>query len=208
METKRNFKVLVETNTNSVSNTGEAQRSDLPLSKSSVVSGLTSANANGEATITKPIKTVARKTNTNPRGSGTKPKQRDKTFYPNHTFIDINNVTIVLVPNSKVKIEDYTDFIEATQDTERANDLVDILPPLYPIHFKIIQDIDTRFMIGDKVIVNFKYRSTIELVSIKQKETKTIKAIKLVNLRNMTAIVAYLDNGDFFPINELDHVNT
>jgi len=208
METKRNFKVLVGANTNSLSNTGETQRSDLPISKSNVVAGLTTANANGEATIKKPIKTVAKKTSTNPRGSGTKPKQRDKTFYPNHTFIDINNVTFVLVPNSKVTIVDYTDFIEATQDTERANDLVDILPQLYPLHFKLIQDVDTRFMIDDKVIVNFKYRSTVELVAIKQKETRTIKEIKLVNLRNMTAIVAYLDNGDFFPINELDHVST
>lgn len=208
METKKNFKVLVGTNTNSVSNTGETQRSDLPVSKSEVVSGLTSANANGEAAIKKPIKTVAKKTSTNPKGSGTKPKQRDKTFYPNHTFIDLNNVTIVLVPNSKVNIVDYTDFIEATQNTERANDLVDILPPLYSLHFTLIQDVDTRFMIGDEVIVNFKYRSTIELVAIKQKETRTIKEIKLVNLRNMTAIVAYLDNGDFFPINELDHVST
>lgn len=208
METKRNFKVLVGTNTNSPSIKGDAQSNDLPVKKGVIVSGLTSANANGEAVIKKPIKTVAKRTSTNPRGSGTKPKQRDKTFYPNHTFIDINSVTLVLVPNSKVIIVDYTDFIEATQDIERVNDLVDILPPLYPLHFKIIQDVDTRFMIGDKIIVNFKYRSTIELVAIKQKETRTIKEIKLVNLRNMTAIVAYLDNGDFFPINELDHVST
>lgn len=217
MEKKRNFKVLltgqdgrtyINPKTNDISTTGKAQSSDQPVKKSESVAGLTAANANGEAVLKKPIKTVAKRTNTNPKGSGTKPKQRDKTFYPNYTFIDINNVTFVLKPNSKVTIIDYTDFIQATQDTERADELVDILPPLYPLHFKLIQDVDTRFMLDDKVIVNFKYRSTVNLVAIKQKETRTIKEIKLVNLRNMTVIVAYLDNGDFFPINELDHVST
>ena len=61
-------------------------------------------------------------------------------------------------------------------------------------------------MVGDEVVVKFKYRSTVELTAIKQKETRIIKEIKVVNLKNMSAIVAYLDNNDFFPINELDHV--
>lgn len=204
MEKQRNFIVLGGNNTKGISTTGKSQRSDPPINESEIVSGLTSANAKGEATVKK---VVARKTSTNPKGSGTKPKERDRTFYPNHTFININNVTIVLVPNSKITITDYTDFIQATQD-DRANELVDILPPLYPLHFKIIQDVDTRFMVGDIVNVNFKFRSTIELKAIKEKETRTIKEIKLVNLKNMSIIVAYLDNNDFYSINELDHVRT
>lgn len=206
MEKQRNFKV-VTTNTNSFSVTGKVQRSDPPINESEIVSGLTSANAKGEATVKKVIKTVARKTSTNPKGSGTKPKERDRTFYPNHTFIDINNVTIVLKPNSKFTITDYTDFIQATQD-DRADELVDILPPLYPEHFKLIQNVDTRFMVEDTVNVNFKFRDILELKAIKQKETRTIKEIKLVNLKDMSIIVAYLDNNDFYPINQLDHVRT
>ena len=206
MEKPRNFKPIVETNTKNISTTGKAQRQDQPVNESKLVTGLTAANSNGEAIIKKPIRTVANKTKTNPKGSGTKPKLRDTSFYPDHVFNPINNCVIVLVPNSKVKIEDYTDFIHATQDETRANDIVDILPPLYNVHFNIIQNVDTRFMVGDEVVVNFKYRSTVELTAIKQKETRIIKEIKVVNLKNMSAIVAYLDNNDFFPINELDHV--
>jgi hypothetical protein len=217
MENKRNFKVLltgkdgrtyINRNTTDTSTTGEPTAVELPVKKIESVLGLTSANANGEATTKKPIKVATRKTNTNPKGSGTKPKLRDKSFYPNHVFNYIDNVIIVLNPNSKVVIEDYTDFIYATQDENRANDIVDILPPLYDLHFKLLQDVDTRFMIGDEVRVNFKYRSTIELKAILQKETRTIKEIKLVNLKNMTVVVAYLNDNDFFPINELDHVKT
>lgn len=207
MEKQRNFKVLTKSNTNDISTTGKVQRSDPPINEGEIVSGLTSANAKGEAIVIKVTKTVARKTSTNPKGSGTKPKERNRSFYPNHTFIEINNVTIVLLPNSKIITTNYTDFIQATQD-DRANELVDILPPIYPLHFKLIQNVDTRFMVEDSVNVNFKFRSTIELKAIKEKETRIIKEIKLVNLKNMSIIVAYLDNNDFYPINELDHVRT
>lgn len=205
MEEKRKFKVLlVGTNTNKSSITGEAQNngdSTSPVRKSLVDIGLTEANAKGEANIRKTIK--------NPKGSGKKPKDRDKNFYPLHRFIEIyNKVFVVLKPNSKVNFSNFTDFIHATDCQELAVDIVDILPPLFDAHFTIIASTKSRFMVGDKVTVNFKYRSTIELEALKQKEPRTIVDIKFVNLVNMTVIVAYLDDKDFYPINELDHYDT
>jgi hypothetical protein len=73
-------------------------------------------------------------------------------------FNYIDNVIIVLNPNSKVVIEDYRISFNATQDENRANDTVDILPPLYDLHFLNYQDVVLlRFMMGDEVRVNFKY---------------------------------------------------
>lgn len=197
MEEKRNFKPIKKINTMNTSSMGEA----LPVVKSLTEIGLTEANAKGEANIRKSIK--------NPKGAGKKLKARDRNYYPQHKIVEIGNkVLIVLKPNSKVDIIDFADFIHATEDNTRANDIVDILPPIYDVHFKLIANSASRIMKGDKVTVNFKYRSTIDLVAIKQKEPKTVVDVKFVNLVDMTVVVAYLDNKDFYPINELDIYDT
>ena len=75
---ERNFKPLTPTNSTASLSKGNAS----PVSRGLSELGLTEASANGEAVVT-------RKTKTNPKGSGRKPKTRDKTFYPNHTFIEL-----------------------------------------------------------------------------------------------------------------------
>jgi len=196
MEEKRNFKNIKEPNTNNISLMGNA----LPVVKSLIDIGLTEANANGEANIKKTIK--------NPKGAGKKPKSRDESFYPNHKIIEIENkVLLVLKPNSTLNVGSFKEFIEATE-SEKAIDIVDILPPLYDAHYKLIADVNKRIMKGDKVIVNFKYRSTIESVSLEQKKPIEVKEVKFKNLKDMTVVIAYLTNKDFYPINELDLYDT
>lgn len=200
MEDKKNFKVLVKPNTTTLSNTGKVQPKSAktsPVNKSLLDIGLSESNSAGEANI--------RKSARNPKGAGKKLKARDINYYPLHKIIELyNKVYIVLKPDSNLNVANFAEFIHATEDNKVANDIVDILPPLFDGHFNIIANSKSRIMIGDTVSVNFKYRSTIELKAIKQKEPRKVVDVKFVNLVDMTVVVAYLDNKDFFPINELD----
>lgn len=196
MEEKRNFTNVKEQTTSKSSSTGRAS----PIVKSLSDIGLSEANAQGEANIRKSAK--------NPKGSGTKLKARDRSYYPLHKIIEMENkVLLVLEPKSTLVVANFKEFIEATE-CEQANDIVDILPPIYKGHYDLIANVKTRIMEGDLVTVNFKYRSTIELVSLKQKQPVKVKEVKFVKLNDMTVIVAYLENKDFYPINELDLYDT
>lgn len=192
---KRNFKPLTSTNSTASLSKGNAS----PVSRGLSELGLTEASANGEAVVT-------RKTKTNPKGSGRKPKTRDKTFYPNHTFIELYpNVNLVLKPDSKLLVSDYTTFIHATETSDNISDVVDILPPLYDVHYKLIADSKTRFMDGDMVTVNFKFRSMVEHKSRLEKLPTKIKRVKFTYLVDMTVVTAELENGINYLIHELDH---
>lgn len=192
---ERNFKPLTQPNTNTLSNKGKA----LPVVKSLVELGLTEASANGEAVIT-------RKTKTNPKGSGRKPKIRDKTFYPNHKFIELYpKIFLVLKPDSQLDVSNYADFIHASENSDDINDVVDILPPLYDMHYKLIADSKTRFMVGDIVTVNFKFRSIDEVKKIVEKTPTKIKKVKFTYLVDMTVVTAELETGINYLIHELDH---
>jgi len=196
MEKQRDFKVVNTPNTNTLSNTGKA----LPIVKSLIDIGLSEANITGEANI--------RKSARNPKGSGKKLKARDASYYPLHKIVKIENeVQIVLEPSSTLEIETFKDFIEATE-SEQAGDIVDILPPLYDKHFKIIADIKTRIMVEDLVTVNFKFRNILEQKQLEQKKPVKVKDVKFIKLNDMTVIVAYLENKDYYPINELDLYDT
>ena len=198
MEKKRIFKPLNSTSTTNLSDKGK----HLPVVKSSVELGLVEAGAKGEGV--RPLKTT--KTATNPRGSGRKLKQRDKSLYPNHKFIEINpKVFIVLKPESTLEISDFADFIHAAETTD---EIVDVLPPLYSLHYKLISSSELRYMIGDKVIVNFKYRSLDDEKNLKEQQPIKIKDIKFKCLNDMSVVIAILEDGGFYPINELEHCNT
>lgn len=200
MEKQHEFKPTAQYST-APSTKGEA----LPVVKGLVESGLTEANSKGEANVTAKAKVKQAKTSKNPKGSGRIVKTRDKSYYPNHKFIEINNkVFIVLKPDSKLNLSNFTDFIHATEASEYQGDLVDILPPLHDEHFKLIANVNTRIMVGDKVCVDFKFRSINEVDAAKQKEYVKVVDVKFVNLGDMTAIVAYLENKDFYPINQLN----
>lgn len=201
MEEKRNFKPLIGQNSKKLSNTGEA----LPIGKSLLDIGLTEANGKGEANITKAVKDNKRK----PKATGRPLRERNRSFYPNHRFIEISNkVYIVLKPDSKVDMANFADFIHATEDPDCSKDIVDILPPLTDLHFKLIADPLTRIMNGDKVRVNFKFRSMNDLQAIKEKEYTTVKKVRFVCLGDMTAVVVDLDNGGYYPLNQLDLYDT
>lgn len=197
MEQKKNFKPIQDSNTLSSTGNVVRQNPNPPIGKSLDEIGLQSANANGEAVIKKPtIKPKKATINKNPT-------LKD---YINHKKIELYpNVFVILDPNSKVEISNFADFIEVSESTV---DIVDILPRLYESHYDIIKHSSTRFMIDDKVIVNFKYRSIDTQRNFEQQQPRTIKDIKFVALNDRTAIIAYLDNKDFYPINELDHYDT
>lgn len=197
MEQKKNFKPVQESNV--LSSTGNIGRHhpSLPIGKGLDEIGLQSANANGEAVIKKtPIKTKKVITTKNPT-------LKD---YVNHKKIEVYpKVFIILTPDSKSKISNFSDFIEVSEATV---DIVDIIPRLYDTHYDIIKHSSTRFMIGDKVIINFKYRSLNNQKNLEQQQPRIIKDIKFVALNDRTAVIAYLDNDNFYPINELDHYDT
>jgi hypothetical protein len=194
MEKFNNFKPLIEPKTIKPSTKGDT----LPVNKDGLVSGLERANANGEATTRKTIRNV--------KGAGALPKNRDEAFYKDYKFIEIDNkVKIVVKPTYEGEINNYTDFINLTKSTKHPNVIVDILPPIYKLHYDIIADDKLRFKVGDKVVVNFKYRSTIELKAVLEKKPVTITKIKFSNLKNMSVIIAYTSNGNFYPINEIEH---
>lgn len=194
MENFKNFKPLIEPKPIKPLNTGKVS----PVNESGLVSGLERANANGEAN--------ARKTIRNVKGAGALPKYRDENFYKDYKFIEIDNkVKIVVKPTYVGEINNYTDFIKLTQSIEDPNVIVDILPPLYKLHYDIISDDKLRFKIGDEVIVNFKYRSSIELKAVLEKKPVKITHIKFSNLKNMSVLIAYTDNNNFYPINEIEH---
>ncbi len=196
MEEKRNFTNVNKVNTNESSSMGNAP----PVVKSLADIGLSEANAQGEANIRKSAK--------NPKGSGTKLKARDRNYYPLHKIIEMENkVLLVLEPKSTLSIFTFKEFIEATE-SEQAVDIVDILPPIYKGHYHLIANVKTRIMKEDKVTVNFKYRSTNSTINLKQKEPVEVEEVKFVNLKDMTVLVAYLTNKDFYPINELDLYDT
>lgn len=192
---ERNFKPLTQSNTTNLLAKGDT----LPVVKGLVELGLTEASANGEASIT-------RKTKTNPKGSGRKPKTRDKSFYPDHKFIELYpKIFLVLKPNSKLDVSSYADFIHASETSDHINDVVDILPPLYDVHYKLIADSKTRFMDGDTVIVNFKFRSIDEVKKLNEKTPTKIKKVKFTYLVDMTVVTAELETGINYLIHELDH---
>lgn len=196
MENQRNFKPLIP-KTNNPSTKGE-----LPVKRDLVDIGLTEAGANGEAIIKGNSRVQSRK----PKSLKVKSKDKNKNSYPLHRIIELENrVQIVVEPKSKVEITNFTDFIHASESENYSDDIVDILPRIIQSHFDIISKSESRFMIGDEVIVNFKYRSINIVKNMLQRQPVVIKDIQFVALNNITVIIAYLKNNDYYPINELDH---
>jgi len=196
MEQKKNFKSLINPNTPFPK--GRA----LPIEESLTDIGLESANAQGEATVKKVI--IKPKRVVKPKVIITTLKDyktyRKRELYP--------KVFVILSSTSKIEesdLETFEDFINVSESTV---DIVDIVPNLYPNHYDIIKHSSTRFMIGDKVTVNFKYRSLNPEKAYKQMLPRQIKDIKFVALEDKTAVIAYLYDNDFYPINELDHYDT
>ena len=197
METKKDFKPIQPKTTSPLA-TGKAP----PIVKSLVDSGLTEANSKGEAN---PVKRKIIRAN--PSRPSTKVKKTLKD-YSNNKIIELYpKVFIILKPNSEVNIIDFTDFIHITE-SEKAIDLVDIIPDIFEPHYNLIANSKTRIMIGDLVTVNFKFRAIDTIKNTKQKEPVKVTNVRFANIGNMTAVVADLENGDFYPINELDSYDT
>jgi len=199
MENKRTFKPVIDTKQSISTGKQDDVGQTLPIGKSLDDIGLESANAQGEATIKKPITTKAKRI-----------VKTTKAFtlkdYENHKKIEVfPNVFIILEPNSKVEITNFADFIHVSESTV---DIVDIIPVIYPSHYEIIKHSSTRFMVDDLVTVNFKYKSLDAKKAEIQSMPNVIQAIKFVNLNDRTAVIAYLQGGDFYSINELDHYDT
>jgi len=201
MDKQRNFKTLAQ-DTNKLSTTGKQDDigQTLPIGKSLNDIGLESANAQGEATIKKP-KITKPTTRKSPVVKATTLKD-----YPTNRKIEIYpKVFVILDIMSKIINSDldcFDDFINVSESTV---DIIDVIPNLYPEHYNVIKHSSTRFMIDDKVIVNFRFKSIVNTKALLQSQPRIIKDIKFVALNDRTAVIAYLEDGDFYPINELDH---
>jgi len=198
MEQKKNFKPIQDSDEPISMGKVQTISSSQPIGKSLIELGLQEANAQGEATIKKPIIKAKKVVKFN--------KVLTLKDYTNHRHIEISpNVFIIAELKSKIELSNFEDFIHASEATV---DIIDIIPRLYDTHYNIIKHSSTRFMIGDSVTVDFKYKSLrIELANY-QDQPRIIKDIKFVNLIDRTAVIAYLEDGDFYPINELKHYDT
>lgn len=198
MENKRTFKPVIDTKQSISMGKQDDVGRTLPIGKSLTDIGLETANAQGEATV--------KKTTTKAKRIIKTTKAYTLKDYENHKKIEVSSkVFIILEPNSKVEITNFADFIHVSESTV---DIIDIIPVIYPSHYEIIKHSSTRFMIGDSVIVNFKFRSMNSIDAHTQSQPRVIKDVKFVNLGDKTAVVAYLEDDDFYPINELEHYDT
>lgn len=194
----KNFKPIQDTTESSPTGEHNRHHPNLPIGKSLTDVGLESANVNGEATV----KARVIKLKKQPKST----KATTLKDYDNHRKVEVYpNVFVILNNNSKSEITNFTDFIEVSEATV---DIVDIVPKLYDSHYDIIKHSSTRFMVGDSVTVNFKYRSINDNKKFIQSKPRIITDIKFVALNDRTAVIAYLEDNDFYPINELDSNDT